>query len=56
MTGVVVALGGRAAQTSRGLSVKNFVKKGRRYVYISKSYFLWHTLEQGYWGGGAFKI
>lgn len=28
MTGVVVALGGRAAQTSRGLSIKNFVKKG----------------------------
>lgn len=30
MTGLVVALGGRAAQTSRGLSVKNFVKKGCR--------------------------
>ncbi|CAH3182366.1 unnamed protein product, partial [Porites evermanni] len=28
MTGIVVALGGRATQTSRGLSLKNFVKKG----------------------------
>ena len=32
MTGIVVALGGRAAQTSRGLSLKNFVKKGCRCV------------------------
>ena len=36
MTGVVVALGGRAAQTSRGLSVKNFVKKGCRYMHTLK--------------------
>ena len=34
MTGVVAALGGRAAQTSRGQSLKNFIKKGCRYVSI----------------------
>lgn len=33
MTGIVVALGGRATQTSRGLSLKNFVKKGCRWVH-----------------------
>lgn len=35
MTGLVVALGGRASQTSRGLSVKNFVKKGCRSGQVS---------------------
>lgn len=37
MTGIVVALGGRATQTSRGLSLKNFVKKGCRWVHGSQS-------------------
>ena len=37
MTGIVVALGGRATQTSRGLSLKNFVKKGCRCVHGSQS-------------------
>ena len=37
MTGIVVALGGRATQTSRGLSLKNFVKKGCRWVRGSQS-------------------
>ena len=37
MTGIVVALGGRANQTSRGLSLKNFVKKGCRCVHGSQS-------------------
>ncbi|XP_020623366.1 structural maintenance of chromosomes protein 6-like isoform X3 [Orbicella faveolata] len=35
MTGLVVALGGRASQTSRGLSIKNFVKKGCRSCQVS---------------------
>ncbi|XP_068698748.1 structural maintenance of chromosomes protein 6-like isoform X1 [Montipora foliosa] len=35
MTGVVVALGGRALQTSRGLCLKNFVKKGCSYAQVS---------------------
>ncbi|KAL9969413.1 hypothetical protein ACROYT_G021630 [Oculina patagonica] len=35
MTGLVVALGGRAAQTSRGLSIKNFVKKGCSSGHVS---------------------
>ena len=46
MTGVVVALGGRAAQTSRGLTLKNFVKKGCRYVSISV--ILWQSLASGW--------
>ena len=37
MTGLVVALGGRASQTSRGLSVKNFVKKGCRWFTDNRS-------------------
>ena len=37
MTGIVVALGGRATQTSRGLNLKNFVKKGCRCVHESQS-------------------
>lgn len=37
ITGIVVALGGRATQTSRGLSLKNFVKKGCRCVHGSQS-------------------
>ncbi|XP_022796389.1 structural maintenance of chromosomes protein 6-like [Stylophora pistillata] len=35
MTGIVLALGGRAAQTSRGLSVKNFVKRGCSSGHVS---------------------
>ena len=31
MTGVVIGLGGKASSTSRGQSIKNFVKYGSRY-------------------------
>ena len=32
LTGVVVGLGGKASATSRGQSIKNFVKYGKKYI------------------------
>lgn len=39
LTALIVALGGTAQATNRGLSLKGFVKEGERYTSCDKHYF-----------------